>query len=79
MIETICQIWILALGGAAIWLVGRKEKWGRWGFVVGAVSQPAFLYTTFVHDQWGMFILALWYTYSWLQGIYYNWLDEEVL
>ena len=34
------QVAIVLFGGAAIWLLGRREDWRRWGFVLGMISQP---------------------------------------
>ena len=65
---------IAILGGSAIWLVGRKEKWGRWGYIFGLLSQPFWLYSAYTNKQWGIFTLSMWYTYSWCQGIYNYWI-----
>lgn len=70
----VCQIWIAVFGCSAIWLVSRKESWRRWGFILGICSQPAWFYTTYVNEQWGIFTLAFLYTYSWCQGIYNYWI-----
>lgn len=69
-----CQVWIVIFGCAAVWFVGRREKWSRWGYVLGLLSQPAWFYTAIKHEQWGIVILCAWYTYSWGQGIYNYWL-----
>ena len=66
------QAVILVLGAAAIWLVGRKEAWRKWGYVAGLMSQPFWLYTTWTNGQYGMFILSVWYVYAWAQGWYNN-------
>jgi len=77
-IEQFAQAWICIFGGIAIWLVGRKEgEWRRWGYIAGFISQPAWLYTTLKNHQWGIFSMAIWYTYSWLQGIVNHWKIEE--
>ena len=68
--ETFCQIWIVLTGVPAIWLLSRLEPWSRWGFVIGVVAQPAWIYTTIVNEQWGRCILTMWYTYSWCNGIW---------
>ena len=75
--DWVSQSFILLVGGAAIWLVGRKEEWRRWGYVLGLVSQPFWFYSTIRTEQWGMFVLSLWYTYSWGQGVYNYWLAKD--
>lgn len=61
---------ILILSTTSIWLVARTEKWSRWGFIVGLIAQPFWLYSSIKNDQWGIVILTLFYTYSWSMGIY---------
>ncbi len=73
MIETVIQAAITLLSGAAIWLVSRKEHWRRWGYILGLLSQPLWLYVTYEAKQWGMFTLSVWYTYSWIQGVWNYW------
>ena len=75
--ETIAQIIIIVFGAVAIWLIGRREVWKRWGYIIGLCAQPAFLYTTWKYEQWGIFLLALWYTYAYGQGIYNYWVIKE--
>ena len=71
------QLMIAILGGSAIWLVSRKEKWGRWGYILGLASQPFWLYSAYSNKQWGIFTLSIWYTYSWSQGIYNFWIRRD--
>ncbi|ADD69312.1 hypothetical protein Dacet_2553 [Denitrovibrio acetiphilus DSM 12809] len=70
MAEIIAQTGIFIFGGLSIWLVGRTESWRKWGFLAGLISQPFFLYTAYQHKQIGLFLIGLWYTYSWVQGVY---------
>lgn len=68
----ISQLFIFLLGAPALWLVGRPEKWSRWGFVLGLAAQPFWYWTTIENQQWGMLALNIVYTYNWSQGIYYR-------
>ena len=68
------QVAIVVLGGAAIWLVGRRNpRVSRWGYVVGLASQPFWLWATFQADQYGMYWLSLFYCWAWTDGIYNHW------
>lgn len=49
------QIVIPILGCTAIWLVGRKEEWKRWGYIFGMLSQPFWLIETAMNKQWEFF------------------------
>ncbi|MFA6135610.1 MAG: hypothetical protein WC869_16495 [Phycisphaerae bacterium] len=75
--DAVSQVLIAVLGSASIWLVGRKEHWRRWGYVLGLASQPAWLYTSIHNHQWGIALLSLWYAYAWGQGIWNFWAAKE--
>ena len=75
--EIFIQSWIIIFGCSAIWFVGRTEKWKRYGYILGLLSQPAWLYTSIKSNQWGIFILSLWYTYAWGQGVYNYWIKRH--
>jgi len=66
------QIGIALLGATAIWMVGRKKEWRKWGYAVGLASQPFWLYATWEGRQWGMFALSVWYVYAWASGWWNN-------
>lgn len=67
MIEQISQTMIFILGSLAIFLISVKNKYG---FIVGFLSQPFWLYASWSNRQWGIFILSIIYMISWLIGIY---------
>jgi uncharacterized membrane protein HdeD (DUF308 family) len=69
VIDQLVQAWILVFSGAAALMVARTDRWHRWGHVAGLISQPAYIYTTFVHGQWAMLLLTAFYSWCWLQGI----------
>jgi len=72
MLDSIIQMIILITSAASIWFIGRKEHWSKWGYVIGIVSQPFWLYTTYQNSQWGLFALSIFYLYSWGMGVYNN-------
>jgi len=67
MWDTISQIGIAIFGISAVILVAKKNKWG---FVLGLLSQPFWLITSFINKQWGVFILSIIYVGSWAFGVY---------
>ena len=67
MLDILAQTDAFIFGVTAIILVSRKNKWG---FVAGLLGQPGWLITTVVHQQWGIFLLSLVYTFSWTYGFY---------
>ncbi|MBU2548873.1 MAG: hypothetical protein KKB20_10705 [Proteobacteria bacterium] len=71
--EPVIQVAILLSSAAAIWLVGRKEPWRRWGFIVGFLGQPFWIFDSWRHEQWGIVALSIWFVYSYGQGVWNFW------
>ena len=65
------QIGLLLFGAAAIYLVGLEptNPYQKYGYVVGLISQPFWLYATYKEKLFGMFALSVFYTYAWIVGI----------
>lgn len=75
--DSFAQVMIMVFGCSAIWFVGRREHWRRWGFILGLCSQPFWCWTAYHNGQYGILCLSLWYTYSWGQGIWNFWIKRE--
>ncbi len=73
MLDVVAQIGVSFFGILAIILISRKN---RWGFVFGLMSQPFWFITAFINQQWGVFLLSVIYTCSWLYGIQ-EWFFKE--
>ncbi len=72
----IIQIIIFITSATAIWLVSRKEHWKRWGYIIGFIGQPFWFYDTITKNQWGIFLLTVFFAYSYGQGIYNYWVKK---
>ena len=69
------QLFIALLGATAIWLTQQsRESWKRYACFFGIASQPFWFYATYTAEQWGIFGLSFFYTYSWGIGIKNNWM-----
>ena len=68
------QVGLLLFGAAAIYLVGLDptNPLQRYGFIVGLISQPFWLRSSFKSRQIGVFCLSIFYTYAWIVGIINN-------
>jgi len=73
MIDQICQTMIVILGGLTIFLLAQKGKWQRWGFVIGLISEIFWFSTSYINNQWGIFVLSLVYTVCYGIGIKNHW------
>jgi len=67
ILDSIAQLGIAIFGVSAIILVARKNKWG---FVIGLISQPFWLITSYLNKQWGVLLLSAVYVFSWAYGVY---------
>ncbi len=74
-LDIVSQVFITILGVGAILLVDRRNKWG---FVLGLVSQPFWLVTSIIHDQWGVFLVTFAYIVGWGYGVYLWFFDKEM-
>lgn len=72
--ELFSQVAITILGVFSIVLIAKKNKWG---FVFGLASQPFWFYTSYINEQWGIFLLSFVYLGSWIYGIYYWFLVDQ--
>ena len=78
-IGTIFQILTGILGALAIFVVGRKSRVCRWGFVIGLVSQPFWAATYVLYGQYLLLPPLALYTWSWWQGYRNHWKKGELL
>ena len=68
------QLLIGVTGGLAILFTQLKnQKLNKYAPVLGLLSQPFWFYTTWMHEQWGIFGLSFFYTYAWMIGIKNKW------
>lgn len=68
--------YILGLLGVTAILMSQNadEKCRKWAPVFGLLSQPFFFYTAWIHGQWGLFGLSVFYTMAWAKGFHTYWL-----
>lgn len=70
------QIFLAIFGVIAIWLSqDSRESVRKYSCLFGMISQPFWFYTSYVNEQWGVFILAIFYTIAWMKGFYNHWIN----
>lgn len=69
------QVLIFGSMVPAIWLLARGSRWGN---PVALLAQPAYFYTTWVYEQWGMFALTAWFTWCFAWGTCNNFWRKNV-
>lgn len=73
------QIFIALTGVVAIYLSqqDKKQEWKKYASIFGIVGQPFWFYSAYTNEQWGIFILSIFYTYSWYIGFRNNWIKTK--
>jgi len=72
------QIVIALTGATAIWLSQQhREYWKKYASILGLIGQPFWFYATYKAEQWGIFGLTFFYTYSWSVGFRNNWMKPN--
>jgi len=75
-LHIILQLGILVPSATAIFLLSGKRR-ARWGYLFGMASQPFWIASSLMNEQWGIFILSLFYTFNWTRGIWNYWIKDE--
>ena len=55
----------------------KSETLRRYACVAGLISQPFWMYATFIASQWGMFALAIIYTFIWGKSFVNNFINYK--
>lgn len=58
----------MVFGTLVVWMVGWNNKYRKYGYLVGVISQQFWFITLYYNKQWPIFICAILYTYSWANG-----------
>lgn len=78
LLDHIAQAAVLIFCLGSIYLTNDPNpRVKRWACVSGLISEPFWFYTTYYHEQWGIFISAFFYTAAWARGFYYTWVKPQ--
>ena len=70
------QIFIAFTGVIAIWITQQKNNdIKKYACFFGLAGQPFWFYSAYTNEQWGIFFICVFYTYSWFIGLKSNWLE----
>jgi hypothetical protein len=78
-LDLIAQIAITIFSTLAVLLVARLDKWKKYGYLSGLISEPFWFITAVINMQWGIIILCVVYTIGWGIGTYNYWIKEPRL
>ena len=70
------QILIAFTGVIAILLTQQKnDGYKKFACIFGLAGQPFWFYSAYTNEQWGIFVLCIFYTYAWAVGFKNNWVN----
>jgi len=73
------QIAIAMTGVTAIFLSQCESvDYRRFASIFGLIGQPFWFYSAYTAEQWGIFVLCLFYTFAWFKGFRLYWLAGEI-
>lgn len=71
------QILIAVTGCIAIWLTQQpNNKIKKYACLFGIAGQPFWFYSSYVSEQWGIFVICFVYSYAWIVGIKANFFNK---
>jgi hypothetical protein len=72
------QLGIALTGVTAVFLSQSKhESRRRYACIFGLAGQPFWFVASISTQQWGVFLLALIYTFAWAAGMWTHWLRPK--
>ncbi|MDP2398837.1 MAG: hypothetical protein Q8M53_10830 [Burkholderiales bacterium] len=74
LVEALLQAVIIATSITALAMLTAGGHWPRWGVAIGFAGQPAWIWSTFTHGQFGMFIVSLAFALVYGWGIWRHWI-----
>jgi hypothetical protein len=66
ILDIVANVGMAVFGLLAMLLISFGNPWG---FVIGLCSQPFFFMCSILHRQWGLFVLNIAYTITWIIGV----------
>jgi len=77
MLETISQIMIFVCGVSGAFLYSSNSRYSKYAPVVGLIVQPFWFYTAWQNGQWGVFAVSVFYTASFVYGVWAFWFRKD--
>ena len=68
------QILIALTGIIAVWLSQGSDKQQKYACIFGLIGEPAWFYTAYVNNQYGILLLCIFYTLAWFKGFKKYWM-----
>ena len=78
-LQIAANIFLAIVGVSAVWFSqSSNPRAARWSPVLGLLGQPAWFYTSYATENWGIFMLSFFYTAAWGKGLYKHWFEKSI-
>jgi hypothetical protein len=74
----IAQIGLMVSGVLSVYL-SQTPRFARYACIVGMLGEPCWFYSAFAAHQWGIMVLACWYTFCWGKGLWIYWVHPAMV
>ena len=67
----VCAQWLITICNViGMWLLTGTGRRQTWGYALCLSAQPAWFYTIFYNELYGILPLTIYFTFVWLRGTY---------
>jgi hypothetical protein len=74
------QIGITIFGLGALYCFGdTRPQVQKWGCLIGLMSEPFWIYSSWTAQQWGIVVLTGFYTAGYARGVYNQWFKKNAV
>lgn len=71
------QLLIIVFSGSGALLIGIGGGWEKWGKLSCLIASPLWILSTAGGAQWGMFLMTIWVSLSYVLGVTRHWLKRD--
>ena len=64
------------IAASAVWMVGRKKSYSKWGYIIGIISGFTWALMYVYYKQWFIMPVLLIHEYAWISGAYNHWVKK---
>lgn len=74
----ITQLCIAIIELIAVYLM-QHNQYSKYSSFFGMLAQPFWFYSSYTHNQWGMFFICCLFTLLWIKNFKHHWIDKNTL
>lgn len=71
------QMLIVVFSGTGALMINLGGRWAKWGKLSCLVASPLWILSTAGGTQWGMFLMTIWVSCTYVLGVYRHWRAQD--